>query len=336
MRARVRARAVTLIAVSAIAAAPLWYQACVIADAPEQGKPCPCSDGFVCDRYTIFDGGPEGGQCVSIADHPCDAGLVYCGGHACTDLATDPANCGVCLRSCAGLSNGFNTLVGCVAGQCVAAGCGIRDRVGPDGRCYKPLPGTCDDAGCVCGEQTCPAGFTCASSSMQYGPKLGECACTKTACHDGGSCILDPGTPDASAGVCVCGADVCVPGEVCGQGGTCSCDGGGSCPKSNPPTTLFRCCSTGCVDVHDKTELDNCGACGARCPPGFFCNAASWVVDDQSSCACTDDACRASGGATARCDPDGGVCVCGDDNPDTACDRGKRCTTAAQGKAGCM
>jgi hypothetical protein len=331
MRARGRARAVTLVAVSAIVAVPLWYLACAIADAPESGKPCPCSGGFVCDTYSIFDGGPEGGQCVSVADHPCEAGLTYCGGYGCTDLETDPANCGACSASCVRLITGgdVNSLVGCAAGRCMVEGCGIRDGVMTDGGSCMKNATDCDDAGCACGEQACLPGFKC----LGAGSGLGACACTPKACQSGGSCTMD---------VCRCGADDCAFGEVC-QEGACSCpsnDGGDRCPPSSGKSRMECCRDTGCVDVHALDAGENCGACGVRCPPQFFCNAARvGVRDDLSPCACTTNAsCKASGGARAICldaGSDLGLCVCGDDNS-TPCSPGQRCTTAGQGKAGCM
>src|SRR5262249_42608753 len=74
------------------------------------GKACPCAEdrGYRCDLREMV--------CKKIT---CAPGLVYCSGDSCTDLSSDPSNCGTCGKQCT-VSDGAGT---CSAGQCVVALC---------------------------------------------------------------------------------------------------------------------------------------------------------------------------------------------------------------------
>jgi hypothetical protein len=109
------------------------------------GACVPLGDGTAC----------AGGVCESGLC--CGPGTVPCG-NACTDITSDPDNCGVCGLLC-------NTLGGCIHGQCAGDPCpngtlACKDSPHLPLRCVDPLtdPHDCGGCGNVCLSQACNHG----------------------------------------------------------------------------------------------------------------------------------------------------------------------------------
>jgi hypothetical protein len=170
---------------------------------------------------------------------PCPQGQVNCGA-GCTNLDSDPLNCGACGAPCPGGESCDGT------GHC-GSGCGAG---------YTFCPQTGGGGVCVdldsdpvnCGG--CGQGCTGAASCVD-----GRCQCTGGLLFCAGVCV-DVSTDRQNCGGCL---NACPAGQVC-QAGSCGCPGGQTfCPITG-----------GCFDL--KTDRGNCGACGAVCTS--FCNGA--------------------------------------------------------------
>jgi hypothetical protein len=86
-------------------------------------------------------------------------------------------------------------------------------------------------------------------------------------CDESGN--WDPGLACTNQ-TCVNGAcaGVCAPGQTKCSGNTQqACDGSGNWATST--TCPVACCSGACVDT--KTDVNNCGSCGATCGAGYAC-----------------------------------------------------------------
>jgi len=146
-------------------------------------------------RPTDSGGGDGGGGCAP--------GEMECG-TLCSDLSTDPDNCGDCGVACA---------IGqaCAAGMCVVdcpAG-----QIECGGGCVDPAsdPMYCGATGPGCtGGEACPSGEACMAGVCSI-----VCAAGLTDC--GGACV-DTATDVAHCGMCM---SACAAGETC-VAGTCT------------------------------------------------------------------------------------------------------------------
>lgn len=170
---------------------------------------------------------PTASACPAPAE-PCD-GL-------CVDLASDPAHCGACGRSCpAGQA--------CYASQCRPL-CDEGQTV-CDGACVDAQadPNNCGG----CGLQ-CPDELVCAAGSCQPACPSGQTACD-------GACV-DLALDTAHCGAC---DDPCDPSQSCEAG---------ACKNPCEPGQLY-CGGDGCVDP--QADAGHCGGCGLQCPVGAPC-----------------------------------------------------------------
>lgn len=193
--------------------------------------PCPLNGS--CIRNTDCASGPcLDGTCVMGNVSGCDAPLLQCG-PSCLDPRNNPQHCGGCNQPC-----GMNQW--CVNGACAAA-CPTGTTACAD-RCVNTQVDVINCGGC---NQPCAPGNRCSGGQCQP-----ICAPNQTSCN--GECV------STASDVLHCGQcnQPCFPGEVCAAG---QC--GVSC---EPQLTV---CDGGafCVDVNNDPE--NCGACGASCPP---------------------------------------------------------------------
>jgi hypothetical protein len=153
------------------------------------------------------------GQCYCVAGkckNGCTAPFQLCGGSTCTDVQTDPQNCGFCGTRCGpGLS--------CVAGQCRA--CSASE---------TKCGGTCadlssDPKNCGACESACALGASCSA---------GKCECPagqQVACGWQPPRCIDFSSTQGSCGLC---------GGYCGGGATCS---GGQCGCASGQQTGGMC-----------------------------------------------------------------------------------------------
>jgi hypothetical protein len=258
-------------------------------DGPIECVPA-CGTGQACNN----------GQCESV----CAAGQTVCKS-GCSDLSTDPKNCGVCEKNCQ-----LNEY--CSKGLCVTA-CGQGET-----KCGQSCVnlGT-DRANCgVCGT-VCAGAEECAG---------GICKCT------GANRVCDGTCQNLTNNRSHCGAcgNRCQGQLVC-RGRECGCPSGRmACP--NMPTTcvanLNDCCPGDQVWCNDrcvslKTDSNNCGSCGHNCPGAQKCS--------ESKCGCPSSQPKTC--PSGVCLPAGQCCSnetkCGDGSciPNTTCCTGqKRCT----------
>ena len=280
---------------------------------------CPSTDTCVtgvCTPVKSCNGGPV---CTGV-DQCCAAG--------CTNVNTDPDNCGACGNVCA------------YGAPCVGAVCQPTCNGGPactgvDTCCYSGCtntqtdPNNCSGCGYVC-----PTGWSCV-----YG------GCTPPAsCHGGPVCTgVDQCCPSGCTNISTdpsnCGScgDVCPHGDTC-VGAVCtppaSCHGGPVC------TGVDQCCSSGCTNI--DTDPNNCGSCGNQCAYGAPCVGAVCQPTCNGGPACTGvDQCCSSGCTNTETDPkncgycgnvcySGYTCSYGTCTPPASCNGGPVCTGVQQ------
>jgi hypothetical protein len=261
-----------------------------------ESDPLNCGEcGFTCGADPCV-----GGVCIPPADDAppapsCPEGQVVCGGGACTDLLTDPVNCGACGVTC-----GADPCVGgmCTPAQPEVLDCAARGLTDCGGGCVDLAHDTRNCGRCGIG---CAAGETC---------QAGACAAARPA---------PPGCAEAD----VYGNCVCVSRD---QDGRCIPPDSDPGPTANEPA-LVTCADQGLTDcggvcIDTATDPANCGGCGVVCSPGILCDvgvcgaapappAAEPVVAEEPA------ACLAAGGA---CDPaTPGLCCSGVCTGDGAC-----------------
>jgi hypothetical protein len=160
-------------------------------------------------------------SCETIPDCP-DAAGKLCTNLACSDLQTDPFNCGGCFNTCgAGLKCVHNAVDG--GAYC---GCTLSGQTFADARCFDLTldPQNCGAVGNACRpDQICfDAGCACPASPYL---DAGEVECT----NDAGTSCADLSADPLNCGSCgvVC-ADACVRGACLsvGDGGPDAGTGG--------------------------------------------------------------------------------------------------------------
>jgi hypothetical protein len=257
---------------------------------PDGPAPCDpaCSATEVC----------KDGQCTSV----CHDGEALCK-NGCSDLMTDPLNCGHCEKPCA--AGQF-----CSSGQCVMACAMDEARCGAS--CVKLLTNPRH-----CG--MCPTSCSGAEGCVQ-----GACTCVAPNQVCDGACISLNNNRDH------CGScnNKCNGDFVC-NGKTCGCPGGRKeCPNKARTcvTNLDDCCpgnqswcgASGCVDT--ANDRNHCGGCNAAACKGVeVCSGGKCGCPDSQPRACGGGVCVLAGqccpnemtcpGTPARCVPKGGCCT---------------------------
>ncbi len=220
-------------------------------------------------------------------DVACPDGGSACG-TSCTDLRTDPTNCGRCGVAC-----GAAQL--CHVGSCVANPCPSNQTpcsVDAGATVCVNLNSDVNNCG-VCGT-VCPATNECAA---------GTClpVCTTGQVHCGATCVT-LATDAMNCGTC---------GRACGSGQTCT---GGTCVCAAP---ALAC---GAVCVTASTDVNNCGSCGHACTAGQYCQSSTCILcaprtlcpsglctdtnTDRANCGACGTACSGAEVCT------GGTCTC--------------------------
>jgi hypothetical protein len=269
------------------------------------------SSGCIFQPYEL-DSEPsetEGERCSGGAEMHSQGPVVTkynCSG-VCTDLDSDPKNCGECGNACQGAEP-----------KCENGGCVTDIVVCPE----NPNLELCDDEKCYakCGEKC--------YDLLSDPNNCGECGniCETGTCDNGGCTTI--GGHDCADGLSACGAEndkgyECVDlsqderhcgecGTVC-ETGTCengSC-GGGIC--QNKGNTI---CGKDVTNV--LTDADNCGECGIVCPEGVDCNSGvcGGVLCSEGKISCSGECMDLNtdegncGYCGHKCEADQ-TCVCG-------------------------
>lgn len=235
-----------------------------------------CMSGSTCDFGTH--------KCTSTTGDggPVCPGMALCSG-ACTDLKSDPKNCGSCGHVCSPGST-------CTDMFCVGTGADATPP--PDVSCMPMtcamVPGKCGPTTDGCGgllDCMCPGGMTCMA---------GGCVPTST---DAGSCV--PKTCIEMGAECGVQPDGC--GGFTPPCGTC--DGGATCGAAGPGK-----CGTGtCVPMTCTALGYNCGAASDGCGGPINCG----VCTAPATCGGGGVPNHCGGSGDAGADADAGSDVCG-------------------------
>jgi hypothetical protein len=266
-----------------------------------------CSNGFR-RSYTTSCCGYGNWICVDNAC-TCPAPNTVCGTSNCTDIQSDPANCGTCGNRC---PSGQSCFLGACGRPCDVIQWSMCDRNAIEAldACTQTQP-----------QSVCVAIYnaTIQQCTAQYGCPDPNTACCDVICNDLES---DP----ANCGSC---RNACASGEVCCNGTCCAplqeCCNGTCCAP------LQECCSDACTST--QTDPANCGTCGHSCGNG------NWTCS-SGNCSCPNTVCNGNnctdtqtdpvncGGCGNHCDKEGqqcqfGQCVCV--SPYSPCSPGPCC-----------
>lgn len=181
----------------------------------------------------------------------CGSGQTSCNGF-CTDVQTDPRNCGQCNVACAGgacaggqcscPSNLTACPNGCIDTAVDVLSCGMCGRAcAPGESCQQ---GQCLPPGSVC-TPACVNGQLCMNN---------VCECPAPTKFCAGACV-DPSSTVAHCGGCDA---ACLPGQLC-EAGKCACPAG------------QMQCGMECADL--QLSSTHCGMCGEACNTGEACMA---------------------------------------------------------------
>ena len=179
------------------------------------------------------------------------AGQTLCDSR-CTDLETDPGNCGACGTICAGLAT-------CISGTCCPQGQTVCSGTCTDLSSDLANCGACGTAcsggtGCNAGACTCPSGdTTCGGACVNLQTDTSNCGACSVACAGPGPCSAGQCCPllgqTACNGACT---DMMTDTSNCGAcGAVCpigtSCNAGSCCATGS--------CCTGCPDSCYVTDV---------------------------------------------------------------------------------
>jgi len=273
---------------------------------------CPAGSG--CTTTSAVAGVCCDGACCDT--HCCYSGIGGFGTATCTDLSTDPMNCGTCGRA---------TWPGatCVSGSPVFTSC---TGAPPDAPCTT-------DAGStgLCCNGTCRAKSAYATDSQ-------NCGACGSACPTGATC---------SGGACssYCPKKPCPSGTACGfltyvDPGYCYIDAcsaateGQPCGRPLPLTfALFGttvCCSSTCLDL--SSDPANCGSCGHACGTGELCLGGFCTTAAPCTLATQDAPCDLGGSKQGSCCS--GACVDPTSDPTNCSGCGRSCPAPTTCSAG--
>jgi hypothetical protein len=169
-----------------------------------------------------------------------------------------------------------------------------------------PRPTFADAGVCPSGQVACSSGCT----SIQNDPNnCGSCGrkcqgqCQNGSCNDQVGCMGCPPTALCCNNSCIQrdNANCTACGAGCPNGQQCQVDGAGVAQCSSTCVDAQcgpngMCCNDVCTDV--SSDQNNCGGCGAQCPPGQNCMNRNCVQPGQPcsqllGCVmgCANDAC---------------------------------------------
>ena len=309
-------------------------------------EPGACEQGFSdCDGNKVANGCETFGPCIPPGP-TCSPSETDCNG-ACTDLTTDPSNCGTCGQACpAGDA--------CQNGACTpATECG-NGSVDPGEVCDDGNRNSGDGCNSTCdSDEVCGNSIVDINEQCDDGNGVGGDGCSSTCRFEGGG-VCGDGVVDAGEqcddgntdggdgcsstcrveGASLCGDGVLQAGEACDDGNNQSGDG---CSASCDSTEI---CGNGIVDINEQCDDDNdIGGDGCSSTCQVETGACVDAADCEDGNPCTDDVCDLVAGCvnTAISCDDGNVCTIGSCDPASgcefvvaaglACDDGDACTT---------
>lgn len=244
-----------------------------------------CCDDGDCASSSGHRGCASDGTCTACAMgyRDCDANA----GNGCeTNVATDPANCGICGTACT-LPNATPV---CAAGICQVATCaaGFGDcDLDPDNGCEVNLLASVMNCG-MCGRACSGAGATCSAGTCG----TASCAAGTGDC-DGNmanGCEATLATDTRNCGAC---------GRVCAFARASASCSGGSCVLGSCSADYANCnglAADGC-ETSIRTDPSACGGCGMAC------------ALPRATASCVSSTCR-----IASCQPGFGDCDGNDAN----------------------
>ncbi len=255
----------------------------------------------------------------------------------CSDLQSDPKNCGRCGHDCDDLS--------CIDGECQCPPdtticsswfnrtcCQANERCAVNPLTFlvscDPICGPCDvyspnDPSGPCVPKECDSCQECDPESGQCTPSSNGTECGSGLGCCSGACVsivcVGNQTFDYDSCTCTCPPVTCPEGQA-QDPRTCEC-GDGNGKGGCPPCQLQG--DSGCV-ADPSVDGENCGACGQ-------CNGGTCVPDAQRSCpTCT------TCGAGGTCDPEPDNTSCGSNQVccHGVCTAGAECGPCSAGQNG--
>jgi len=204
---------------------------------------------------------------VAAIQTSCRSGLALCSG-ACRDLTTDPGNCGSCGYICPAGTSCQNSW--CLEG---AKGSNTNDSG------VLPADSPCTGRETLCGN-TCTdllsdknhcgvCDRACGSQEICVNARCGP-ACTKSGTTLCGDDCVDLSTDMSNCGSCGNECKTFLPNA---RGSECT---GGKCVVSGCESGYGDCdgsVGNGC-EASLRSDINNCGTCGTRCPSGELCSNA--------------------------------------------------------------
>jgi hypothetical protein len=287
---------------------------------PSQQTPCCSAETNLCCAPGELCCDP-GNLCCPAGNICCGGGCCphqCCGGDTCTNLETDPLNCGLCTLVCpAGPANSTPT---CVNGQCGWAcnsgytQCGNACCPSADGCCSgscTPLntTGNCGACGRVCPAGPASSIPVCINGECGWVCKSGYTRCGNACCPSGDGCCNGNCTPLNSTSNCGTCGKVCPAGPA-NSARTCTSGKCGWACNSG-----YTACDSGCCPSPPPPPPKCPGGAGCMCKAGGICDPGLVCVDGST--------CYACGGT-------GELCCAGN-----TCKTGLTCQQLADGNVAC-
>ena len=232
------------------------------------GGPSEAGTGSGGDSGAGDDGGDGSADDATLESGTVDATVPGDGGTVapyCSNLNTDPANCGTCGNNC-----GANA--SCSGGTC-AISCPTGKKVCFANNSCIPSNSCCQSGDCTLTGQVCPMpGGMCGCPTGEK-----ECAGTLNSCISTMACCTN-------ADCTVAGQTCATPGQPCKCNASLQCCVAADCPTEpnvmtytcGPPQPANKCgvgsCKAGCYDL-DNMFADGCECCDDTY--GHACSAAT-------------------------------------------------------------
>ena len=247
-------------------------------------------------HFSAYGPAIDVGDQVYVCDPPCSgAGMTCCYANLCTNLGTNPSDCGRCGHECAAMKT-------CVNGAC----CGSVGYI-----CETNQSGCCSGLTCSNG-QVCAAPSACGTCESPTSTCCGTtCVDTQTDNDNCGGCAGAEGVPCPS-GLEVCCGGSCIP-EDASNCGTC----GVACTTGITPACCNEAGASSCTDT--SSDPNNCGSCGHICPSATpACTAgkcaaaaipcASGTCTDPTLTCCNNECVNTYGTDPSNCGSCGNTC----------------------------